>query len=80
MYMLKAWEENLRLLIKITQSDEESINSEKDKGCEFILILPLSLATIEGFFITSRGEKFFIPSNYVNEIILLNPSEKYEFL
>jgi len=55
-----------------------SLTSRKDKGCEIILNLPLSLATINGFFVTTKGEKFFIPSNYVDEVILLDNQKRQE--
>jgi two-component system chemotaxis sensor kinase CheA len=50
--------------------------SEKDKGCEFILTLPLSLATVEGFFIQCATEKFFVPSTYINEVLILNEAHQ----
>ncbi len=48
------------------------LKSEKDKGTEFILTLPLSLATIEGFFISTANEKFLIPSTFVKEVIMIS--------
>ena len=50
--------------------------SEKNKGTEFILTLPLSLATVEGFFILSANEKFFVPSTFVKEILIINEQQQ----
>ncbi|ETR71221.1 MAG: Chemotaxis protein cheA [Candidatus Magnetoglobus multicellularis str. Araruama] len=52
-----------------------NLSSEKDKGTEFTLSLPLSLATVEGFFITSAGEKFLIPSTYVKEVLIVKKDQ-----
>ncbi|MDF2577972.1 MAG: CheA signal transduction histidine kinase [Chlamydiales bacterium] len=57
-----------------------SITSEKDKGTSMKLALPLSLATVEGFFVTSGSKKFLIPSNFVREIIILKKEEKISLL
>jgi chemotaxis protein histidine kinase CheA/CheY-like chemotaxis protein len=57
-----------------------SIQSERDKGSTIILSLPLSLATVEGFFVTAGGKKFLIPSNFVREIIILKKEEKITLL
>lgn len=57
-----------------------SIHSEKDKGSIVKLALPLSLATVEGFFVVSSGKKFLIPSNFVREIIILKKEEKIHLL
>ncbi len=53
-----------------------SIRSTKGEGSEFILSLPLSLATVSGFFVRSGGEKFLIPSNFVMKIVRLHRDEK----
>ncbi|MDM8523237.1 response regulator [Desulfococcaceae bacterium HSG8] len=50
--------------------------SEKDKGTEFVLTLPLSLATVEGFFILCANEKFLIPSTFVKEVLIINEEQK----
>ncbi len=47
-----------------------TLTSTKGEGTEFLLSLPLSLATTEGFFISAGGERFFVPSNYINEILI----------
>lgn len=45
-----------------------TINSTSEKGTEFVLNLPLSLATVDGFFIVAVGNKYFIPSNFIKSI------------
>ncbi|MFP4347234.1 MAG: response regulator [Desulfococcaceae bacterium] len=50
-----------------------TLNSRRGEGSEFMLTLPLSLATIEGFFVAAGGEKFLIPANFVREILILQP-------
>jgi len=52
-----------------------SLHSEQDAGTEFILTLPLSLATVEGFFVRCAGEKFLIPSIFVKEVLIVKRSE-----
>lgn len=47
-----------------------TLASTLGEGTEFLLSLPLSLATTEGFFIAAGGERFFVPSNYINEIVI----------
>ncbi len=58
---------------------EISVKSMPGKGSEFTLSLPLSLATISGFFVSSGGEKFFIPSNFVDKIVRLAESEQITY-
>jgi two-component system chemotaxis sensor kinase CheA len=50
--------------------------SEKEKGTEFTLTLPLSLATVEGFFIMCANEKLFVPSTFVNEVLIINEEQQ----
>lgn len=45
-----------------------SIESEKGKGTSFILRFPLSLATLQGFFVTSNQDKYLIPSQHIVDI------------
>lgn len=45
-------------------------------GTAFNLILPLSLATVEGFFVESCGKKFMVPSTFVEEIVILDKKDK----
>jgi len=50
-----------------------TLTSRRGEGSEFVLTLPLSLATVEGFFVAAGGEKFLIPANFVREILILQP-------
>jgi two-component system, chemotaxis family, sensor kinase CheA len=52
-----------------------TLSSTTGEGSEFLLSLPLSLATTEGFFISAGGEKFFAPSNFINEIVIRYKSD-----
>ncbi len=56
------------------------LNSRKDEGSQFVLMLPLSMATLDGFFVESAGEKFLIPSNFVKELLIINEDEKLDLL
>ncbi|MBB5218016.1 response regulator [Treponema rectale] len=44
------------------------IFSEENKGTQFKLTIPLSLATQQGLFVQSGSMKFMIPSHYIHEI------------
>ncbi|MFP4363482.1 MAG: response regulator [Spirochaetia bacterium] len=57
-----------------------SIDSTHGEGTRFTLTLPLSLATVEGFFIRAAGNKFFIPATFVKKIVLLEEKDKLQFL
>ena len=57
-----------------------TLNSDVEEGSEFILALPLSLATVEGFFLTSAGEKFLIPTNFVKELLIIKDEDKLDLL
>ncbi|MBR4374438.1 MAG: response regulator [Treponema sp.] len=52
-----------------------SIESERGKGTTFFLKFPLSLATMQGLFVTSNQEKYLIPSQHLVDIIYRNKSE-----
>lgn len=52
-----------------------SLKSEEGTGTEFILSLPLSLSTTEGFFVEAAGKKFLIPSNFVSEVLIIEENE-----
>ncbi|THB66124.1 MAG: hybrid sensor histidine kinase/response regulator, partial [Spirochaetaceae bacterium] len=56
-----------------------TIQSEKGVGTEFLLSLPLSLATVSGFFISSGERKFLIPSNFVHKIVRLSQKDKLSY-
>jgi two-component system, chemotaxis family, sensor kinase CheA len=53
-----------------------NIENIEGGGTRFNLILPLSLATIDGYFIKSSNKKFFIPSNFIKEVIIVEESDK----
>ncbi len=57
-----------------------SLSSKKGEGTEFKLSLPLSLATVNGFFIKSAGEKFLIPAAFVREIVIVHSGEELDLL
>ncbi len=57
-----------------------TLESMPDAGTTFILSLPLSLATVEGFFVSAGGEKFLIPSNFIHEIAIVDESQRMTIL
>ena len=57
-----------------------SLESSRGRGTEFKLSLPLSLATVNGFFISSAGERFLIPAAYVREIVIVPKAEELDLL
>ncbi len=57
-----------------------TLTSERDRGSAFILTLPLSLATVEGFFVFAGGEKFLIPANFVKEISIVKREQRLDLL
>ena len=52
------------------------VQSQRDQGAEFTLTLPLSLATLAGFFVLSANEKFLIPSTFVKEVLIVTKAEQ----
>jgi two-component system chemotaxis sensor kinase CheA len=57
-----------------------SIESEKDKGTTFIISLPSSLSTVDGFFVITGNKKFLIPSHFVKETLLIYDIEKIKIM
>ncbi len=57
-----------------------TLASKPDEGTEFVMSLPLSLSTVEGFFVTSGNEKFLVPSNFVREVIVIHDEEVIDLL
>ncbi len=45
------------------------VETEKDKGTSFILTIPTSLATLQGLFIKSNGDKYLLSSQYLIDIV-----------
>jgi len=56
-----------------------TINSSVGEGTEFHLVIPLSLATVSGFFVNAGGERFLIPSNFVQKIVRLSREDTVEY-
>lgn len=57
-----------------------ALNSAPDQGCVFTLTLPLSLATVDGFFILCAREKFLIPSTFVKEVLIVDAQKKLDII
>ena len=57
-----------------------TLTSEPDRGTTFLLTLPLSLATVEGFFVEADGARFMIPSSFVREVALIQPDQRMDLL
>ncbi len=57
-----------------------ALESAPDAGTTFTLSLPLSLATVEGFFVSAGGEKFLVPSNFIHEIAIVDESQRMTIL
>ncbi len=53
-----------------------NLESTPGTGSTFTLSVPLSLATVSGFFVRAGGEKFLIPSNFVQKIVRLAPQDR----
>ncbi|MBB6481833.1 hybrid sensor histidine kinase/response regulator [Spirochaeta isovalerica] len=57
-----------------------TLESTRGEGTEFLLSLPLSLATVAGFFVSSRNERFLIPAAFVREILIVQRSDVIQVL
>jgi chemotaxis protein histidine kinase CheA len=57
-----------------------TLTSIRGEGTEFVLALPLSLATVDGFFVGSAAEKFLIPANFVKEVIIVKAGDVMDLL
>lgn len=51
------------------------IQTEKDKGTTFYLRVPLTLASERGLLIQSGGQPFVIPTNLIERVLHLSPSD-----
>ena len=52
------------------------VESKQDEGVKFTLTLPLSLATVDGYFIMVSNKKFFLSANFIKEIRIIKKKEK----
>ena len=57
-----------------------TLTSVRGQGTEFVLALPLSLATVDGFFVGSAEEKFLVPANFVKEVIIVRAGDVMDLL
>ncbi|MBN1498719.1 MAG: response regulator [Spirochaetes bacterium] len=57
-----------------------SLRNTEPEGLEVTVTVPKSLTTVNGFFIRSAGEKFLIPSTFIDEIIYVNATEIIDLL
>lgn len=55
-----------------------SVTSELNKGTDFELSLPASLATQDGLFVTVSDNSYLILSHYIREIVTVNKSDFLE--
>lgn len=56
-----------------------TVQSTPGEGTEFVLAVPLSLATVTGFFVMAGSEKFLIPSNFVHKIVRLHRDDIIQY-
>jgi len=67
--------------LDIVQTNIENVkgkiimSSEFGKGTTITLSLPLSLATVDGFFVSSQEERFLIPAAFVREILIIEKTD-----
>ncbi len=57
-----------------------TMSSLPGKGTAIRMTLPLSLATIGGYFISAASRKFFIPAGFVREILLIRQKDTIQVL
>ncbi|MBP7584938.1 MAG: response regulator [Spirochaetes bacterium] len=57
-----------------------SLESAPGSGTVITLTLPLTLATIEGYFVRSGERKFFIPAHFIREVLLVGPEDRIPML
>lgn len=56
-----------------------TVESVAGQGTEFVIGVPLSLATVTGFFVTAGEQKFLIPSNFVHKIVRLGSDDIIQY-
>lgn len=57
-----------------------SLESTPGAGTVITLTLPLTLATIEGYFVRSGERKFFIPAHFIREVLLVGREDRIKML
>jgi len=57
-----------------------SLSSIPDKGTEFLLKLPLSLAGVNGFFVQVGSNTYVLPGQYIKDVVLIKESDKITML
>lgn len=57
-----------------------SLESRPGAGTTITLTLPLTLATIEGYFVRSGERKFFIPAHFIREVLLVGREDRIKML
>ncbi len=56
------------------------IESTAGSGTVFTMTLPLTLATIDGYFVRCGGQKYFVPANYISEVLLVDRRDRIKIL
>ncbi len=57
-----------------------TLSNPPEGGSEFLLTLPHSIATVEGFFIGAGKSDLFVPANFISEIMLIHPKDIFTML
>jgi chemotaxis protein histidine kinase CheA len=57
-----------------------ALESRPGGGTVITLTLPLTLATIEGYFVRSGERKFFVPAHFIREVLLVGREDRIRML